>query len=78
MEGRDRCREGTDSRREIVRPIRAGLRLGVYSKESDPEYEEGGVSSPMGTFRYGERLRFPVKLRAPRNFRNLGAFDYQG
>jgi competence protein ComEC len=63
---------------EVARPIQAGLRLGVYSKESDPEYEEGGVSSPMRTFRYGERLRFPVKLRAPRNFRNPGAFDYQG
>ncbi len=62
----------------IVRPIQAGLRLGVYSKESDPEYEESGASSPMRVFRYGERLRFPVKLRAPRNFRNPGAFDYQG
>src|SRR6201981_2017650 len=32
----------------------------------------------MRKFRYGERLRFPVKLRVPRNFRNPGAFDYQG
>ena len=63
---------------ESVRWIQAGLRLGVYSKESDPEYEEGGVCSPMRVFRYGERLRFAVKLRAPRNFRNPGAFDYQG
>ena len=28
-------------------------------------------------FRYGERLRFPVKLHPPRNFRNPGAFDHQ-
>jgi competence protein ComEC len=61
-----------------VRPIQAGLRLGVYAKESDPEYEEDGGSSPMRKFRYGERVRFPVKLRAPRNFRNPGAFDYEG
>ena len=63
---------------EATREIQAGLRLGIYSKETDPEYEEDGVSSSMRTFRYGERLRFPVKLRAPRNFRNPGAFDYQG
>lgn len=61
-----------------TRKIRAGLRLGAYSKEADPEYEEDGVSAPMRPFRYGERLRFPVKLRAPRNFRNPGAFDYRG
>jgi competence protein ComEC len=62
----------------VTRPIRAGPRLGIYTKESDPEYEEDGASSPMRSFRYGERLRFQVKLRAPRNFRNPGAFDYQG
>jgi competence protein ComEC len=61
-----------------TRKIRAGLRLSVYSKEADPEYEENGVSGPMRLFRYGERLRFLVKLRAPRNFRNPGAFDYRG
>jgi Domain of unknown function (DUF4131) len=32
----------------------------------------------MRVFRYGERVRFPAKLRAPRNFRNPGAFDYRG
>jgi competence protein ComEC len=30
----------------------------------------------MHLFRYGERLRFPVKLYPPHNFRNPGAFDY--
>jgi competence protein ComEC len=63
---------------ESARAIRAGLRLGIYSKESDPEYEEGGATAPMRVFRYGERLRFPAKLRMPRNFRNPGAFDYRG
>ena len=29
-------------------------------------------------FRYGERLRFPAKISLPRNYRNPGAFDYQG
>jgi hypothetical protein len=32
----------------------------------------------MRVFRYGERLRFPAKLRPPRNFRNPGAFDDEG
>ena len=37
-----------------------------------------GETVPMRVYRYGERLRFPAKLRAPRNFRNPGAFDYRG
>src|SRR5208282_3944500 len=30
------------------------------------------------TFHYGERLHFSAQLKLPRNFRNPGAFDYQG
>jgi competence protein ComEC len=33
---------------------------------------------PCVFFHYGERIRLPVKLKLPRNFRNPGAFDYQG
>ena len=33
---------------------------------------------PLPDFRYGERLRVRAKLHAPRNFRNPGAFDYEG
>jgi len=51
-------------------PIRSGVRLGIYS---DP-----ASTSTMRIFHYGERLRLPVKLKLPRNFRNPGAFDYQG
>src|SRR5258708_22938226 len=32
----------------------------------------------MRIFRYGERIRFFTKLRPPRNFRNPGAFEYEG
>ena len=46
-------------------PLHAGVRLGIYA------------TSPMRLFHYGERLRLPVKLKLPRNFRNPGAFDYQ-
>jgi competence protein ComEC len=32
----------------------------------------------MPVFHFGDRIRFLVKLKLPRNFRNPGAFDYQG
>jgi competence protein ComEC len=57
---------------------RTTIRLGIYGKESDQEYDDTGAIVPMRVFRYGERLRFRAKLRAPRNFRNPGAFDYEG
>jgi competence protein ComEC len=66
-----------------ARLAHAGLRLGIYTKESDPAYSDAGQedaaeNTPMRVFRYGERLRFPAKLREPRNFGNPGAFDYRG
>jgi competence protein ComEC len=53
-------------------PIEAGLRLAIYQKAAADSADQ-----PMHLYHYGERLRFPAKLRAPRNFRNPGAFDYQ-
>lgn len=35
-------------------------------------------SFPLRTLHYGDRVRFVTKLRPPRNFRNPGAFDYEG
>jgi competence protein ComEC len=49
-------------------PQHSGVRLGIYST----------AASAQRLFHYGERLHFPVKLRPPRNFRNPGAFDYEG
>jgi competence protein ComEC len=57
--------------------VHCGLRLGIYAKEPEQEYDEG-EPVPMRVFHYGKRLRFAAKLRAPRNFRNPGAFDYRG
>jgi competence protein ComEC len=56
--------------------VHSGVRLGIYSTrpEAVPQAPE---SPPMRLFHYGERLRLPVKLKLPRNFRNPGAFDYQ-
>jgi competence protein ComEC len=58
--------------------LRVGLRLSIYTKESEQEYDASGAPLPMRTYHYGERLRFTAKLRRPRNFRNPGAFDYRG
>ncbi len=41
---------------------------------------KGSLPAPVPSpdFRYGERLRIRAKLHRPRNFRNPGAFDYEG
>ena len=68
----------------IAVPIQSGIRLGIYSPRSSdgvlPETDlQTGASQPTTRiFHYGERLRFSGKLRPPRNFRNPGAFDYEG
>ena len=58
-------------------PVHSGVRLGIYSTrpEAVPQAAEATATR---LFHYGERLRLRVKLKLPRNFRNPGAFDYQG
>ena len=60
-------------------PLRSGVRLGLYAPRTNATASAAVQDSPptMRIFRYGERLRLPVKLKLPRNFRNPGAFDYQ-
>ena len=57
---------------------RFGIRATFYDKEipQDPDAEDKGA--PPRIFRYGERLRFHARLNRPRNYRNPGAFDYEG
>ena len=50
-----------------------GMRLNVYSPLS-PQSES--PAAPL--FIYGDRIRFPARLRLPRNFGDPGAFDYRG
>jgi len=64
---------GIDGRTTFVR---SGLRIGIYGKQ--PETARTNNPAAVHIFRYGERLRFPTRLFAPRNFRNPGAFDYRG
>jgi competence protein ComEC len=58
--------------------VRSGVRLSVYAAVpaafSHPNH---AASPPPQIFHYGERIRLPVKLKVPRNFRNPGAFDYE-
>lgn len=66
-----------------VRPVQGGVRLSIYKKvpRGKPEAEDvlerhaldDSISLP-----YGTRLRVVAKLHAPRNYRNPGAFDYEG
>jgi competence protein ComEC len=62
--------------------IRSGLRVSIYGhhrkNEDEKNESEESAATPMHLFRYGERLRFLVKLYPPHNFRNPGAFDYTG
>jgi competence protein ComEC len=56
-----------------------GIRLTIFSKRSDEdEAFSSGVESPLPVYTYGERLHFPAKLRAPRNYGNPGALDLVG
>jgi competence protein ComEC len=74
-EGEGEVRQQMDVETEqIILPdktvkVVSGLRVSLYGKR--------GEDRPVRMFRYGERLRFPVKLHPPRNFRNPGAFDHQ-
>jgi len=60
-------------------PAAGGIRMSVYRprKAASPHSPHGEQVTLVKPLNYGERIRFPVKLREPRNFRNTGAFDYQ-
>ena len=64
-------------------PIHSRIKLNIYSKAVSNEGRPASASpesskSSQRTFEYGERLQVLAKLRLPRNFRNPGAFDYEG
>ena len=64
----------------LIVPIKSGLRVNIYSPYGDEDNPGDSVpiSSLARTFHYGYRIRFLAKLKPPRNFRNPGAFDYEG
>jgi len=77
----------------VASPIRAGVRLTIYETtpasqaieprvpEPDDGLEDYTQSTPgdsVSHLTYGSRFQFRAKLHPPRNFRNPGAFDYEG
>jgi len=60
-------------------PVHSGVRLNVYIPwANEDDSEQTGFMSLPPTFHHGDRIRFETKLRPARNFRNPGAFDYEG
>ena len=61
------------------RQVALGVRVTVRSKLAAEQEDEAGTtaSAPATSFTYGERIRFPAKLREPRNYGNPGAMDYR-
>ena len=60
-----------------LRNVSAGLRLNLYGDLSEFEYTDT-AATPETHLRYGDRIRLTAKLHAPKNFRNPGAWDYEG
>jgi competence protein ComEC len=60
-----------------IRTIQSAIRLNIYNPRT-PNSQNSAQPPPVRLFHYGERIRFITKLRRPRNFRNPGAFDYEG
>lgn len=61
----------------------SGIRLALYgphSKNAEPGDIADNNPPPDSTseLHYGDRIQFSARLKVPRNFRNPGAFDYQG
>jgi competence protein ComEC len=54
--------------------------LNIYNQLTNEDAAEDLVTAEpfIQKFHYGDRLRFLTKLKPPRNFRNPGAFDYEG
>ncbi len=70
-------------------PVRAGVRLAIYEEEEERAIGSSGdrviLDDPMTRspddpipLTYGTRVRILAKLHPARNYRNPGAFDYEG
>ncbi|HKT51301.1 MAG TPA: DNA internalization-related competence protein ComEC/Rec2 [Candidatus Angelobacter sp.] len=70
-----------DNGREQQFLLPIGMRVTMYSRGSagyDDEQEQPPTAAAIPELAYGQRISFATKLRLPRNFRNPGAFDYEG
>ena len=53
-----------------------GMRATLFSRQREADQDAENGSFPQ--LAYGDLVKFTAKLRMPRNFRNPGAFDYEG
>lgn len=53
-----------------------GIRVTAFQRDFEEDPAEAPAEFPW--LAYGDRVRFTAKLRTPRNYRNAGAFDYEG
>ena len=60
---------------KLTQPI--GIRATIFSRDAAEETQDDD-SPAIQHMAYGARIRLQAKLRLPRNFRNPGAFDYEG
>ena len=88
--GFNELRQTVDLETEELQPatgqniyVHSGIRLSIYNArpiDAAPD-ESFTPHAPLATipvFHYGDRIRVLARLKLPRNFRNPGAFDYQG
>jgi len=59
--------------KKFIRPV--GIRATLFSAENE---EDSEAKTEFPSLAYGDRVRLTARLRLPRNFRNPGAFDYEG
>ena len=64
----------------MIVPVHSGIRRNIYSlRANEDDSVDKVLASPVTRrFHYQDRIRFLAKLKPPRNFRNPGAFDYEG
>jgi hypothetical protein len=65
--------------RTLTQPI--GIRATAFVKNEGHDAYDAAEDQQPGAFpqlSYGDRVRCVARLRAPRNFHNPGAFDYEG
>jgi len=55
-----------------------GIRATLFSADREEDSEAGPGFPGFPILAYGDRVRITARLRLPRNFRNPGAFDYEG
>jgi len=74
------------TRNGSTQPIEFSIRISLMAKTEEEPSEEinnetlnlPSATVPTPPFIYGERIRFPIKLREPHNYGNPGSMDYAG